>query len=238
VQDDWAPREEGSTQIIARLRNTEPLVVEKRFGKGRVVAQLMKLSSGNTPLGPWTNWSLNPVFPVLANELVNYLSTGRQNDPLHHVGDDLVVSVEGAKYEPTMRFLLPASGASRAEVPVDATSNAGRLTARLEDVAASGVYEVQLQPLQGNVESRDFAVNVPPAEGDLAITHRDELARQLAGVNYQLHDAADMTLDAQRLAGFQMSDALLGTIVVMLLVEQLLAYLASFHVAAPGGAKR
>jgi len=238
VQDDWSPPAESSTQVIARLRNNEPLVVEKRFGEGRIVAQLTKLSSANTQLGKWSNWSVNPVFPVLANELVNYLSAGRQEDPLYHVGDDLIVSVDGTKYEPSVRFILPGEGGPRAEVPVDATSTDGQLTAKLDDVAASGVYQAQLQPLQGNMESREFAVNVPSDEGDLAITHREELTRQLAGVNYQLHDAADMSLDARQIAGFQMSDALLAVVVVMLLAEQVLAYMASFHVAPVGGPRR
>lgn len=238
VPDDWTPGDDGSTKVIARLRNNEPLVVEKQFGAGRVVAQLAKLSSGDTPLGRWTNWSLNPAFPVLANELVSYLAAARQVDPLHHVGDDLVVSADEGKYEPTFRFLLPGEGASRGEVPIDATPGGGRMTAKLDDVAASGVYEVQLRPLQGGVESRDFAVNVPAGEGDLAITHREDLTRQLAGVDYQVHDAADMALDDQHLAGFQMSDALFGALIAMLLAEQLLAYLASFHVAPARGPSR
>ena len=76
VADDWTPPDDGSTQRHRRLRNNEPLVVEKQFGEGRVVAQLTKLSSGDTPLGRWSNWSLNPAFPVLANELVSYLAAG------------------------------------------------------------------------------------------------------------------------------------------------------------------
>ncbi|HJQ82005.1 MAG TPA: BatA domain-containing protein [Lacipirellulaceae bacterium] len=244
VADDWVPPNNGSTQIIARLRNNEPLVIEKRFGEGRVVAQLSKLSSGDTPQGRWTNWSLNPAFPVLANELVSYLSAGRVKDPNYDVGDDLVVSLEEGKYEPTIRFFLPGDGASgavgpsRAEVPVDATSTGGQLSAQLEAVAASGIYEAQLQPLDRDVEERQFAVNVPTGEGDLAIMHREEFARQLSGVDFQLHDAADMTLDDQRLAGFRMSDALLGAIVVILLSEQVLAYMASFHAAPIGGPRR
>jgi hypothetical protein len=226
------------------LRNNEPLVIEKRFGNGRVVAQLSKLSSGDTALGRWTNWSLNPAFPILANELVSYLAAGRLKDPNFAVGDDLVASGEEGKYEPTFRFFLPAAqasgdvGPSRAEVPVDATSADGILSARLEDVAASGIYEVQLQPMQGNLEERPFGVNIAPGEGDLAITHGEELSRQLAGVDFQLHDAADMTLDDQKLAGFQMSDALLVAIVVILLGEQMLAYMASFHAAPTGGPRR
>ena len=78
LADDWPPPNDGTTNVIARLRNNAPLVIEKKFGKGRVVAQLTKLSSGDTPLGRWTNWSLNPAFPVLANELVGYLSASRQ----------------------------------------------------------------------------------------------------------------------------------------------------------------
>ena len=237
VQDDWTPPRDSSTQILARLRNSEPLVIEKRFGDGRVVAQLTKISTGNTPYLQWSNWSLNPVFPVLANELVNYLSAGRQEDPLHRVGDDLVLTLDGTKYEPTVRFVLPGDGPTRGEVPIDATADGGQLSAKLDDVASSGVYQVRLQPLQGNVETREFAVNVPPAEGDLALTHREDLTRQLAGVDYQLHEAADMTLDEQQLAGFAMSDVLLAAVVVMLLAEQLLAYLASFHVAPVAGGR-
>jgi hypothetical protein len=238
VDDDWTPSNESKTQVIARLRNNEPLVIEKRFGAGRVVAQLTKLSSGDTPLGRWTNWSLNPAFPVLGNELVNYLASSRGRDPLYQVGDDLPVSMDERKYEPTVRFRLPGQGPSRAEVPVNATVKDGMLSSKLDDVELSGVYTAQLQPRDGNPESRQFAVNASNGEGDLAIAHRDELARQLAGVDFVLHDAADMTLDSPTLAGIQMGDALLGTIIVMLLVEQLLAYVASFHASPVRGAQR
>jgi hypothetical protein len=241
VPDDWTPADE-TVEVIARLRNKAPLVVEKKFGDGRVVAQLTKLSSGETPLGRWSNWSVNRAFPVLANELMSYLAATRRNDPLHQIGDDLLVAIEEGKYEPTVRFVLPdehptggAPRQSRAELPVNAMPADGRLLAKLEDVAVSGIYEVQLQPAQGDLETRAFAVNVPPGEGDLAVAQRADLTRQLAGVDFQMHDAAEMALDAQQLAGFQMSDALLAVLVVMLLAEQLLAYLASYHAAPLGG---
>jgi hypothetical protein len=238
LADDWMPNDDEAVRVLARLRTNEPVVVEKKFGEGRVVAHLTKLSSGDTPLGRWSNWSLNPAFPVLANELVSYLAATRQVDPLNRVGDDLVVSVEEGKYEPTIRFMLPADGSTRAGVPIDGTVTKGRLTAKLPDVAASGVYQAQLQPLQGDLENRVYAVNVAPGEGDLTIEPRAELTRQLAGVDFQLHDAADMALNAQQLAGFSMSDALLAVLVVALVSEQLFAYLASFHATpARGGAR-
>ncbi len=238
IAEGWTSNDDGATKVIARLRNGEPLVVEKQFGAGKVTAQLTRLSSGNTPLGPWTNWSLNPAFPVLANELASYLAAGRQDDPLFRVGDNLVVTVAENQYEPTFRFFLPGDRQAHREVLVDATPAGGKLTATLPDVAASGAYEVQLQPIQGDPERRDFAFNVPVGEGDLAIVHREDLAHQLAGIEYQLHEASDMAVDGQQLAGFQMSDALLAALIVILLVEQILAYAASYHVKPASGANR
>jgi hypothetical protein len=235
LETDWAPADQLSTTILAKLRNRDPLVVERRFGAGRVVAHLTKLSSGDTSLGKWTNWSLNPVFPVLANELVSYLAAGRQNDPIHTVGDDLIVSVDQSKYEPAIRFLLPGDAPTRPELTIDAKSSAGRLVASLDDVATSGIYEAQLQTIQSGVERVNFAVNVPTGEGDLSIVHRDELSRHLAGVEYQLHDASDMTMDSQQLAGFRMGDALLGFLVAILLIEQVLGYWSSYHVTSRRG---
>lgn len=238
VPNDWTPPTDGSVKVLARLRNDAPLVVESKFGKGRVLAQLTKLSTGDTPLGRWTNWSLNPVFPVLANELVAYLAAGQQNSATQLVGDDLVVRVPEDKYDTAFRFILPSDGKTRPELPIDATSDHGQLMATLDNIATSGVYEVQLQPLEGPPERRAFAFNVPAGEGDLHVTSREELTGQLAGVDFQLHDAADMAIDQQQLAGMQLGDALLGTLIAMLLLEQVLAYIASFHALPVQGAKR
>jgi hypothetical protein len=255
LQDDWAPPKDGTTQVIARLRNNQPLVIERKLGKGRVITQLTKLSSGDTPLGKWSNWSLNPAFPVLANELTSYLAAARQIDPLHLVGDDLTITVYDGKYDPHFRYILPANttppartdGAAASatvhtpphpEVQIDAIVAAGHLIGKLEHVTTSGIYEAQLQPTTGTPEHRMFAVNVPMGEGDLAITNNKDVTRQLAGIDYQMHDAKDMALSAQQLAGFQMGDALLVALIVMLLMEQLLAYLASYHITQAKSATR
>ena len=92
--------------------------------------------------------------------------------------------------------------------------------------------------LEGPPERRAYAFNVPPGEGDLHVTSREELVQQLAGVDFQMHDAADMSIHQQQLAGLQLGDALLGVLIVTLLVEQLLGYVASFHAPAVQGAKR
>jgi hypothetical protein len=53
-----------------------------------------------------------------------------------------------------------------------------------------------------------------------------------------MHDAKDMALNAQQLAGFQMGDALLAALILMLLLEQILAYLASYHISPVRGGRR
>ena len=92
--------------------------------------------------------------------------------------------------------------------------------------------------MQGDLENRDFAVNVVPSEGDLAVVSSAELTRQLAGAEFTLHDAADMALGSEQLAGFRMSDALLGLLVIALIAEQLFAYMASFHATPMRGGSR
>jgi hypothetical protein len=231
LADDWIPPDDGSTRVIARLRNQAPLVIEKRIGEGRVIAQLTKLSTGNTPLGRWSNWSLNPAFPVLANEMLNYLAARSGSDELHHVGEDLVVAAPEAEFEPAVRVVLPGEGDARPELELDATPAAGQLTATLPAVPTSGVYHAQWQARAGGVERHDYAFNVvTEGEGDLALVGREELASQFADLKLELHDATDMVVDDQRLAGYQMGEALLGALVALLLTEQALAYSASYHI--------
>src|SRR5690606_11555622 len=112
----------------------------------------------------------------------------------YRVGDDLIVSVADGQYEPTFRFFLPGKGVQRSELPIDATQSEGELSATLADVAGSGVYDVQLQPISGPIEQREYAFNVSAGEGDLAVVDSSVLAEQLAGLEYQLHDASEMTM--------------------------------------------
>lgn len=238
VPDNWSAPIDSKVRTLAKLRNGAPLVVEKPYGEGRVIAHLTKLSSGDTQLGRWSNWSSQPAFPILANELVSYLASSRQEEPDTYVGDTLVVKVAGGEFEPAVRFLLPSEGKSRAEVLVDGKVVDGEFIATLAETNRNGAYEAQLQPLQGELQKRTYAVNVINGEGDLAIEPRAELVAQLEGIPIELHDAADMTLNPQQIAGFQMSDALLGTLLLVLVAEQLLAYKASYHVTPARGGTR
>jgi hypothetical protein len=107
VAPQWQPPADGGTRILARLSNGAPWVVEKQLGAGRVVVQLSKLSPQTSPQGRWSNWSLNPAFPVFANELMGHLSAAGRHGTVRTVGDGLGLSLESADYQSEIRLHPP-----------------------------------------------------------------------------------------------------------------------------------
>jgi hypothetical protein len=227
--DDWSPTLENGVHVLATLRNGAPLVVEQAFGDGRVVAHLTKLSPTETSLGSWSNWSLNPMFPVLANELCEYLAARPTDKHLRQVGDQLTVAVDENTHAPEFRFLVPDRSVAAKEVLVTAQRVDGTLTAHWEDTTLSGVYEVHVPTVNGDFQTRVFAVNVDAAEGDLALVSPAEIERLLDGARFEFQFADELGDPDQRVAGFGMSGPLLAAVVVLLLLEQVLGCAASYH---------
>src|SRR6185295_5057729 len=91
--------------------------------------------------------------------------------------------------------------------------------------------------LDNTQESRSVAYNVDAAEGDLKSITREQLAAELADVNFQFQLARDAFWDTGEVQGKNLSQALLYGLIILLLAEQLLAYSASYHPAKPQGAR-
>ncbi len=109
----WSPPPESAVKVIARLRNHAPLVVEQRFGAGRVVAFLTKSSPLATTSGSWNNWARNnPSYVVAMLELESYLAAGRQPESSRTVGTPLEVTFDVARFQPKVRFQLPGRDSS------------------------------------------------------------------------------------------------------------------------------
>ncbi len=235
VETGWVAEDEDGVEVIARLRNREPFAIEKRFGQGRVLAVLTKLAPESTPLGRWSNWSLNPVFPVLMNELAGYLSAGKRRHESRAVGQPIQLAFDSAEYLPEVRFEVPAlSGV--ASYPVMASGENDLLTAMYADTNLQGVYRASLERRDGRTAERVFAVNVNAAEGDLRRLTKTDLATALEEIPHEFV-WADAYADApEQLAGFELSDLVLYVLLGVLALEQALAVASSFHYAAPTGA--
>jgi len=218
VPQDWQATSEHPVRVVARLRNGAPLVLEHRFGRGRVIVFL-------TSVAPvWNNWVGNPSFLVSIQELQSYLA--RWSDPGLQVGQSLVLRVPAAQYaaQATLRRLenQPLS------VPLQGVLKDETLTFRWEDTSLAGVYRWELQPAQGEPEHHAYAVNVNPEEGDLAYFSPDQLDSRLEA-DVRIMNAAAVSDLASNQARSSVSEYLLYALIVLLLGEQLLAYSASYH---------
>jgi hypothetical protein len=234
----WKPDADSGTEVIGRLRNGEPLIVQSRFGKGRVVTFL------TTAAPAWNNWARNnPSFVVVVQELQSHIARRPGNETARNVGMPLKIEMDADDYNAAVRFMPPVATetdaaqtgesetiAASAGVMVNATPDAdGVLHASLADTNRSGIYEVQLTKADGGNEVRHFAVNVDADEGDLQTITAAELAERLEGIDYQLMQAADLRLEPHEQAGRNLGDLLLGLLVLMLVGEQILAWSASYH---------
>ena len=100
---DWQPEADPAVQVIARLRNGAPLALERRFGRGRVVAFL------TTAAPVWNNWAReNPSFVVAMLELQAYLGGQTVGRESCLVGEPLKLPLDGTRYAAQVRFTKPA----------------------------------------------------------------------------------------------------------------------------------
>lgn len=230
VSRGWEPPQDSAIRVLARLRGGAPLAIENTFGEGRVVA----LTTTAAPT--WNNWAQNPSFVVAMLELQGYLASARGSEPPRRVGTPLVLQLDPAVYQPAVRYVLPDRDGQRV-VRGDAVHRDGSLVASLPSTERSGFYEVELATLDGGVETRRFAFNVVPEEGNLAIVSSAHLAESLDGISYEYHRADAAQIGSTELAGFDLSQSLLFLLVGLLLGEQFVAYLASYHPKPKGGVR-
>jgi hypothetical protein len=231
-----------STRVLARLRNGDPLVVRHNWGEGRVVAWLTSIAPD------WNSWALNPTFPVVLLQLHAYLAAPRSDVPRRLAGSPIEMQLDAERYRPELEFLLP-DAEHQATVPVTLAASRPEPDSPLLEFTIgrgadrpgrdgrtdrSGIYVVRPVTLEGVPETRRFAVNVSPTEGDMDLLPEAELAESLQPIRAQVYRADDVADLATGQEGFAWSQILAFLLVGLLLGEQALAYSASYH-TTPGG---
>jgi hypothetical protein len=207
---------------LLSLRTGAPLAVEKPFGDGLVVAVL----SSAAPV--WNNWARgNPSWVVVMLELEGHLARSRRRAESLTVGDAVAVRIDPAVDETEVDFLVPPHGDV---VHATAAASAGGVTeAVLPATAAAGAYAARWRRLDGTERERVAAVNVDAEEGRLERIGRERLDRALAGVPFRYDRADSLQPDTTTLAGVPLAGPLLLALAAVLVVEQLVAYSASYH---------
>lgn len=221
VERGYEPPAGDGLRRLLSLRNGAPLVVERPFGAGLVVAVL------TTAAPAWNNWARgNPSWVVVMLELESHLAAARRRAAVLEVGTPLEVVLDPGSDEHEVDLLVPPLGTLVRQTAV--LGDDGRLTARLPTTTA-GAHVARWKRLDGTERERAFAVNVAADEGRLERIGRDRLDRTLAGIPFRYETAADLEPGSGTLAGVSLVHPLLYALLAILVVEQIVSYSASYH---------
>ena len=211
--------------VAARLSDVDdsPLMAEKRFGKGRVLAMAIPADAD------WTNWPSDPSYLLLLQDLVKYMSGDRGDRGLLTVGEPIRQPLDLTLHELDASLAGPKELKAnlQAAAPPDGGEAAAETIWQLEypQTDRQGFYDLKLARRDGGGEDHLlFAVNVDPTEGDLKRVDRQVMERDLAETNVKIL-AAD---EAQSLADVGSQTEvwwyLLWAVVAVLCGEQVLGW--------------
>jgi uncharacterized membrane protein len=244
LAEGWKSDPANPSEIIARLRDRSPLVVEKKFGEGTV------LLFTTTCAPTWNDWAKNPSFVVVVLKMQSYLAKANRLDDPRLVGTPLDLELDSARYRSDLSFVVPGEKpGSRTKLDRQAAAReAGGSTLatsigsgildsrRVGETDRRGVYEAWPISTKGEIDLRRWAFNVDPEEGNLAGMESADLLARLEPVKVNYHLADQYEQEEIASTGYNLSNLLMALLVLLLVGEQLLAYSASYHVA-PGAAR-
>ncbi|HND50838.1 MAG TPA: hypothetical protein PLV92_00520, partial [Pirellulaceae bacterium] len=238
AKDSFAPPPGSTVRVAARLRNRQPLAIEHKFGEGHVVVFLTAIDKN------WNNWAQGPSFIGVLLKLQSFLTASRREIDPRVVGTPLEVDFDKDRFRSTVQFLAPAAkqgSRTLVEDQAQPVPNAsGKLRAKIGvgvgGVAASatqraGIYEAWQQKATEGYEVSRFALNVDPTEGDLAHMESATLTAKLAPVRVKYSPAEQFELDAGDQSGMNRSLFVMALLILLLLIEQFVAYQFSYHPA-------
>lgn len=236
------PNGSNSTQIwqqVLTLRNKKPLMSDHAVGNGRVMYCMTVLDR------QWTNWPQDPTFAITAQKLVGYLSSFRGRELSQVAGSPMQWTYSSEELLPEVQVLCPAPAGSniRPTISINARqvgdttyiATADRGSDKQSEIdrdltlQSAGVFEWWGMTIQGIAKVRNIARNVSPVEGDLEKAAASDLNKAMSGVSFTFKPVTAIG-SSTALAGFANRNMLLlGLLLLLLLVEQWLAWSASYH---------
>jgi hypothetical protein len=175
-------------RILARFDDGAVAAVERRVGRGRVIALTTTLDDS------WTDLATKPVYLPLIHQLTRYLSQYEETTAWQTVGG--VVDLAAA-YKGRADRVVVTPAAERRTFPAGESG--------LLELTEHGVYEIRSAANTSGRPER-IAVNLDPAESDLTRIDPQELVAAVIGratpVNAERETAAELTPeDAEKRQG-------------------------------------
>lgn len=162
-------------QVLARFDDGGAAFVERRVGAGRVIAWSSTLDRS------WTNFPSQHLFVPVMHDVMRYLAQYEEPVAWRTVGHMLDVSQPVADAVRSGAVTAAAGEATGVVMaPSGSQASFGSSGSRAVELVEQGFYVVRLQ---GSADRRPFAVavNLDPAESDLASMPPQEFATSVTG---------------------------------------------------------
>ena len=224
---------------LAQLRNGAPLIVETPVERGAIV--VFFTSAAPT----WNNWGKgNPSYIVVLHQLQAELINRSVKEDNHLVGRPIEFEFNSKAFTDQFQCTAPPP---ENEAQLDLQARQIDLTAQMDkdvtkailpDVPRSGVYQFKFQPKPG-IETdstsasdvKDVAVNVAVEEGNLKKLDLNEFKRSWPEIPLEIADSAAVSALLAGPQGFNLQPYCLYALVLLMILEMLIAYWASSHLA-------
>ena len=165
----------GVDKTGVRVNDGDPLIVEKDFGRGRVMLIGCPLDMS------WSNLPRRSSFVVLVHELIYYLSSPLLPARNVRAGDALIVELAEGSPANEVEFTTPLM--RERKIPVERRE--GRRVAIFTDTREGGLYQITYAGRRGPVNEY-YVVNFDPDESDLSFLKKSsqEVLSAKSGITF------------------------------------------------------
>lgn len=168
----WQIPPSDSVTVLARFDDGSPALAERRVGEGRTLVWASTLDAS------WTDMALQPVFVPFVHQLVRHASGRTDVLDAFVAGQVLDVSDARAMETAGLGEVAEALAASEGRIALAPSGGSIELPAgagpHFLELGEQGFYEIR-PPGRSDVRPVAVAVNVDPAEGDLAPLDPEEV---------------------------------------------------------------
>jgi len=204
---------EGDSRVLSRFSGDRPALVERRYGRGRVL-------TFTGPMGPsYSDLTGHAFFVPFISRVAEYLASDLSRVDLeHYVGDNIVrtVNLRGSLRAP---LLLQTPDSNVYRVPPE--EDGDRLLYRPAAAVRPGIYRTTYL----GQEVDRFALNLHPREADLTAVDADQMAAALGARVFHSFAVGDdlMAALSELRFGKELWSLFLWIAAALLLFEMLLA---------------
>lgn len=201
----------NSFPVLQLAGSGAPVLLEQSLGRGQVF--LFTTSADSS----WNNMALTPVFPMVMQQIVTYLS-GREFERPRSVGDSLALTYTDQPDASDAVFETP--GGESVAVPVREVG--GQYVALLESASQAGYYTARVSV---QAPGEPIAVNVDARESDVACLPAAELSGNVESLGLGVVRTADELASAieEKRTGRSAWRVFMIAALIFLIIECLLA---------------